>query len=214
MKTGLQLPDFSFETKVISQNLGPVAGVDEVGRGPLAGPVVAAAVVLDADNIPGGLDDSKRLTAAKRESAFEHIMASALAVALASTSAEEIDRTDIRKASLAAMTRAVLGLAHAPGFALVDGRDVPPNLPCPAEAIIKGDSRSQSIAAASIIAKVMRDRMMERVGKVYASYGFQSNAGYGTALHRSAVLSDGGIERIHRFTFAPLRNLAEEAAEA
>ncbi len=199
-------PDFCFEQEAERAGRWPCAGVDEAGRGPLAGPVVAAAVILDPANIPAGLNDSKRLTAAMRDRLFDLVTASALAISVASASAEAIDRTDIRQATLDAMRRAVSGLAACPAFALIDGRDVPGGLPCPARALIKGDSRSQSIAAASIVAKVLRDRMMERAAIAHPVYAFHAHAGYGTALHRSAIGTHGGVRRLHRFTFAPLRN--------
>src|SRR5262245_14868657 len=145
-------PDFSIERRAMKRGQWPVAGLDEAGRGPLAGPVVAAAVILDPKRIPKGLDDSKRLTAESREELFEAILKKALAVSFASCSAETIDRTDIRKASLEAMRRAAHGLALKPAFAITDGLDVPAGLPCPGEAYVKGDRRSHSIAAASIVA--------------------------------------------------------------
>lgn len=199
-------PDFSFEKRAIARGQWPVAGLDEAGRGPLAGPVVAAAVVLDPARIPDGLDDSKRLTLAQREQLFSQILATALGVSMASVCAEGIDRSDIRKASLEAMRRALCGLPLAPKLALADGRDVPPGLPCPGEALVKGDRRSQSIAAASIVAKVMRDRMMTGCGNVDARYGFEIHMGYATARHRAAITSHGAVARWHRISFAPFRN--------
>ena len=148
----------------MTRGIWPVAGLDEAGRGPLAGPVMAAAVILDPKRIPKGLDDSKRLSHDEREKLFEVILKKALAVSFASCSAETIDRTDIRKASLEAMRRAACGLALKPQLALADGLDVPPGLICEGQAVVKGDQRSQSIAAASIVAKVMRDRMMATCG--------------------------------------------------
>ncbi len=180
-----------------------VAGADEAGRGPLAGPVVAAAVILDPDNIPDGLDDSKKLTAAKRQKLFELILASA-DVAIASSGANHIDRSDIRKASLDAMRRALNSLTQPPQFALIDGRDVPAGLACPARAVIKGDARSVSIAAASIIAKVTRDRMMERAANEFPAYGFERHAGYATQAHRQAIIDHGACP-LHRMSFRPLR---------
>lgn len=198
-------PGFSHELAARERGAWPCAGVDEAGRGPLAGPVVAAAVVLDETRIPEGLDDSKRLTAARRAELVDRIFLSARAVSVASVCAEAIDRTDIRRASLRAMEMAVAGLAIAPGFALIDGRDVPDGLVCDAAALIKGDGRSQSIAAASIVAKVMRDRMMARTCEQFPAYGLSNHAGYGTEAHRDALASHGGIKRLHRFSFAPLR---------
>jgi ribonuclease HII len=179
-----------------------IAGLDEVGRGPLAGPVVSAAVVLDLDNVPQGLADSKALTAAKREALFVEILATSH-VGIASVSHQEIDTINIRQASLLAMCRALASLPCTPDIAFVDGND-PPNLPCATEAVIKGDSSIASIAAASIVAKVVRDRMMARLGQAYPAYGFASNAGYSTKAHLSAVASEGPCP-FHRMSFSPLR---------
>ncbi|MER8583405.1 ribonuclease HII [Mesorhizobium sp. M1423] len=201
----VEKPDFSFETKAMAEGLWPVAGMDEAGRGPLAGPVVAAAVVLDPANIPDGLDDSKRLTHLQREALFLKILGSALAVSMASVSAEGIDASNILKASLEAMRRAVAGLSIRPKLALADGRDVPPGLPCEGKALIKGDQRSQSIAAASIVAKVLRDRMMCGCGSHHARYGFELHMGYATVRHRTAIDVHGPVARLHRASFAPFR---------
>lgn len=203
-------PDFSAERRARSRGAWPVAGVDEAGRGPLAGPVVAAAVILDSRRIPQGLDDSKRLDAEERERLFSRILASAICVSAASSCATRIDEIDIRKASLDAMRRAVAGLSVQPLKVLVDGRDVPAGLPCPGEALVKGDQRSQSIAAASIVAKVMRDRMMTRCGARDGRYGFEVHMGYATVRHRTAIASHGPITRLHRVSFAPFRNDAVE----
>jgi ribonuclease HII len=197
------VPDFALELSARKAGHWPVAGTDEAGRGPLAGPVVAAAVILDPDNIPDGLNDSKQLSAARREELFEFIVATAT-VSIASSSAGRIDATDIRKASLDAMRRAVCGLAIPAGFVLTDGLDVPPGLPCPGKAVVKGDSRSLSIAAASILAKVTRDRMMVRAGIVFPAYGFASHAGYATVVHRSSIERVGPC-RLHRMSFRPMR---------
>jgi ribonuclease HII len=207
------VPDFSLERRAIRRGLGPVAGLDEAGRGPLAGPVVAAAVILDPKAIPDGLDDSKRLAAAVREVLFADIFASALAVAVASVSACGIDASDIRKASLEAMRRAVAALCLAPRFALADGRDVPPRLPCPAEAVVRGDQRSQSIAAASIVAKVTRDRMMAQTGRCHRQFSFGVHMGYATERHRAEIAGHGALPRLHRASFAPFRLAAEEMPE-
>lgn len=198
-------PDFTIESRAIRAGGVPVAGIDEVGRGPLAGPVVAAAVILDPERIPEGLDDSKRLKREERERIFGAIMATAQAVSVASVSASVIDASDIRKASLEAMRRAVRGLCTTPRLCLVDGRDVPPSLGCESIALIRGDQRSQSIAAASIIAKVARDRMMARCGMVHSSHGFGDHAGYGTERHRTAILTVGPVARIHRLSFGLLK---------
>ena len=198
-------PDFSAEARLMAGGCKYVAGTDEAGRGPLAGPVVAAAVILRPDDLPDGIDDSKRLTKSGRERAFEEIMVKAAAIAFASASAEEIDALNILRASLMAMTRAVAALFIAPDHALADGRDVPPGLACPASALIKGDRRSLSIAAASIIAKVMRDRMMAAAHQDFPAYGFLSNKGYGSAAHIPAIEAHGPVPRLHRFSFAPIR---------
>ncbi len=202
-------PDFSFEREARARGLWPVAGLDEVGRGPLAGPVVAAAVILDPEHIPGGLDDSKRLSASLREALFSEIVGSALSVSVASVSAAGIDRINILRASLEAMRRALHGLSIAPLHALVDGRDIPPGLACGAEALIKGDQRSQSIAAASIVAKVLRDGMMDHCGRRHAHYGFESHKGYASVRHREAIGTHGAIARLHRISFSPFRLEAE-----
>jgi ribonuclease HII len=206
-------PDFRIERRAMKRGQWPVAGLDEAGRGPLAGPVVAAAVILDPKRIPKGLDDSKRLTAEERETLFEAILRKALAVSFASCSAETIDRTDIRKASLDAMRRAAIGLSLAPAFAITDGLDVPPGLPCPGEAYVKGDQRSHSIAAASIVAKVMRDRMMGNCGIRHVTYGFEFHMGYATERHRAAIDAEGACARLHRLSFSPFRLEAEVVIE-
>lgn len=197
------VPDFSLESRAKRQGLWPVAGTDEAGRGPLAGPVVAAAVILDPKRIPEGLNDSKKLSAAQREVLYERILAEAT-VSIASSSPKRIDFIDIRKASLDAMRRAVAGLAHEARHVLADGRDVPLGLLCSGEAVVKGDARSVSIAAASIVAKVMRDRMMVRAGLVYPDYGFEIHAGYGTDRHRTAIVTHGPCP-LHRMSFRPLK---------
>jgi ribonuclease HII len=202
-------PDFSLEKRARRKGQWPVAGLDEAGRGPLAGPVVAAAVILDPKRIPEGLDDSKRLTAEAREALFAEITASAVAISVASMSATAIDGINILRASLEAMRRALCGLSVAPMLALADGRDVPPGLPCEGRAVVKGDQISQSIAAASIIAKVTRDRMMSRTCGIHPGYGFSSHMGYATEMHRSAILARGRLQRIHRMTFGLLREAEE-----
>ncbi len=202
--TAMSGPDFQHEHDLRRRGLWPVAGVDEVGRGPLAGPVVAAAVILDPDNLPAGVNDSKALTVKQREAVFELIMSKALAVGLASVTATEIDRLNIRQASLVAMTRAVNALALRPVYALIDGRDRPA-LSCPSSPIVKGDAISLSIAAASIVAKVTRDGMMRRLSTLYPDYGFETNAGYGAKRHLQALETIGPTP-FHRFSFAPLRH--------
>jgi ribonuclease HII len=179
-----------------------VAGVDEAGRGPLAGPVAAAAVILDPARIPAGLDDSKRLSETTREALFERIVADHR-VAVAFASAAEIDATDIRRATLAAMARAVAALPDRPGHVLIDGRDVPPGLPCPGTALVGGDHLSVSIAAASIVAKVVRDRAMRQAGIDHPGWGFEIHKGYGTVAHLAA-LDRLGASPLHRRSFAPV----------
>jgi ribonuclease HII len=198
-------PHFRVEAAARANGCWPCAGADEAGRGPLAGPVVAAAVILDPDDIPDGIHDSKQLPPARREALFEQILARALAVSVASLSAESIDRSDIRKASLLAICRAVQGLSLQPAWVLVDGRDLPAGLPCPGQTIIGGDGSSLSVAAASIVAKTLRDRMMVRLGLSLPAYGFEHHKGYASAMHRAVIASLGGLPRLHRFTFAPLR---------
>jgi ribonuclease HII len=200
-----QKPDFSFEKKAMKDGLWPVAGLDEAGRGPLAGPVVAAAVVLNPKRIPKGLDDSKRLTALQREALFATILKTALGVGVSSVCAEGIDRSNILKASLEAMRRALAALPVTARMALADGRDVPPGLPCDCKALIKGDQRSQSIAAASIVAKVMRDRMMQGCGRADERYGLEIHMGYATERHRAAIEIHGPASRLHRMSFSPFR---------
>lgn len=197
------VPTFRFEKGLMRDGFLPVAGVDEAGRGPLAGPVVASAVILDPRRIPKGLNDSKQLTAARREELYEEILATA-DVAISSLSAIAIDRTNILKASLEAMRRAVASLPKCAKFVLIDGRDVPPGLTCPGKALIKGDARSFSIAAASIVAKVTRDRMMRSAGMSFPQYGFEQHAGYATEVHREAITNHGPCA-IHRMSFSPFR---------
>lgn len=179
------------------------AGIDEVGRGPLAGPVMAAAVILDPAAIPEGLRDSKALGAVRREELFAQIMASAR-VGIAGAGPQEIDQLNIRGATLVAMRRALAALPTPPDHALIDGRDVPPGLPVPASAVVKGDSAYACIAAASIVAKVIRDRAMRFAALHYPEYGFENNVGYPTQQHMSA-LSRLGPCAIHRMSFAPSR---------
>jgi ribonuclease HII len=196
-------PDFSLERARLAAGAASVAGIDEAGRGPLAGPVVAAAVRLDPAAIPNGLDDSKKLAAAVRERLFAELLAGA-AVSIGSASAAEIDRLNIRQATLLAMRRAAAGLAADCDHFLIDGNDVPPSLAAQASFVIGGDGRSLSIAAASVVAKVMRDRMMARLGEVFPAYGFARHAGYGTPEHLAAIRAHGPCPQ-HRQSFAPVR---------
>ncbi|WP_436642938.1 ribonuclease HII [Microbaculum sp. FT89] len=193
--------DFSREQRALETGAGFVAGIDEAGRGPLAGPVVAAAVILDPKRIPDGLADSKALSAARREALFDEILKTAT-VCAAGTSASVIDKINIRQATLLAMRRAIAGLARPADYILVDGRDLPGS-PCPGEAVVDGDALCLSIAAASIVAKVTRDRMMDRLASAHPDYGFERNRGYGTAQHLDALRRIGPCP-IHRMTFRPL----------
>jgi ribonuclease HII len=189
----------------VSEREDVVAGVDEAGRGPLAGPVAAAAVILDPARTPPGLADSKVMTEAAREAAFTRILAEALSVSFCLLPPAEIDQRNIRGATLEAMRRAVVGLSVQPDLVLVDGRDVPPGLPCRARAIIGGDALEPAISAASIVAKVMRDRLMARLGAELPAYGFEVHKGYGTLKHRRAIVECGGSVH-HRQSFAPFKN--------
>ncbi|WP_430465829.1 ribonuclease HII [Tabrizicola sp.] len=198
-------PDLSFENAAIARNLSPIAGVDEVGRGPLSGPVTAAAVILDPANIPQGLGDSKALSVTKRERLFSEIMASAQ-VSVAHATVEEIDALNILRASHLAMERAVAGLAIAAAHVLVDGNLIPAGLKGRAEAIVKGDAKSLSIAAASIIAKVTRDRIMVDLAQQHPGYGWDVNAGYPTKQHLEALLNLG-VTPWHRRSFRPVHNI-------
>lgn len=192
--------DFSFATHLI-------AGVDEVGRGPLAGPVVTAAVILDPARPIEGLADSKAMSEAKRERLFEEIREKALAWAFGRCEVEEIDTLNILQATMLAMQRAVAGLSPQPEQALIDGNRCPP-LPCPAEAVIKGDSRVAAISAASILAKVTRDREMVELDERYPGYGLAGHKGYPTKAHLQA-LQTLGVTPIHRTSFGPVRRLLE-----
>jgi ribonuclease HII len=198
-------PDFTFESAAHARGLAPVAGVDEVGRGPLAGPVTAAAVILDPARIPEGLGDSKALSSAKRERLFDEIMAKAQ-VFVAHATVEEIDRLNILRASHLAMERAVAGLPVAPAHVLVDGNLIPAGLMGRAEAIVKGDAKSLSVAAASIIAKVTRDRLMVDLAQQHPGYGWEGNAGYPTKQHLEALLNLG-VTPWHRRSFKPVHNI-------
>jgi ribonuclease HII len=196
-----QVADYSFELAAG----GSVAGVDEVGRGPLAGPVTAAAVILNPANIPQGLADSKTLSAARRQALFGAIMDCAQ-VSVAHASVQEIDEMNILRASHLAMVRALAGLPRAPDHALIDGNLIPKGLTLPATAIVKGDAKSLSIAAASIIAKVTRDALMVDLAQQFPHYGWDQNAGYPTAAHLSA-LHIHGVTPWHRRSFRPVHNI-------
>jgi ribonuclease HII len=180
-----------------------IAGVDEVGRGPLAGPVVTAAVVFQSTTYPSGLNDSKRLSARARVALFDEILATA-SVSIAVASLRRIEEMNILHASLWAMTRAICGLPTLPDHVLVDGNKAPANMPCPCQIVIGGDAVSVSISAASIVAKVTRDRLMENVALVYPQYGFERHMGYGTPSHLAALREHGPCPQ-HRRGFAPVR---------
>ena len=197
-------PDFSFELAARAQGFSCVCGIDEAGRGPWAGPVVAAAVILDSQNIPIGLNDSKKLKEAKREILFTQIMASAK-VGIGIGDEARIDRDNILATTMWAMTEAVRNLEEPPHIALVDGNRAP-KLSCPVQTIISGDARSLSIAAASIIAKVTRDRIMVALDQEFPGYGFARHKGYGTAFHHAALQKFGPCIH-HRKSFAPIRTL-------
>ncbi|MEJ0012244.1 MAG: ribonuclease HII [Bauldia sp.] len=195
-------PSDRFERRARRKGARLVAGVDEAGRGPLAGPVVTAAVVFTR-GYPDGLDDSKRLTALQRQALFELILAKGT-VSIAIASRARIDRMNILRASLWAMSRAIGGLSCGVDHVLVDGNMLPPDLPCRAEAIVDGDALSVSIAAASIVAKVTRDRLMANVGRAYPNYGFERHMGYSTPEHFEALREHGPCAQ-HRQSFAPVR---------
>ena len=198
-------PDLHYETLARQQGALCIAGVDEVGRGPLAGPVTAAAVRLDLRRIPPGLADSKTLTTARREALFAPIMDCA-EVCIAHATVDEIDALNILRASHLAMERALRGLPNAADFALIDGNLLPRDLPCPGQAIINGDALSLSIAAASIVAKVTRDRIMVDLAQQYPGYGWAKNAGYPTKEHLTALLNLG-VTPHHRRSFKPVHNI-------
>ncbi len=191
-------PDFTFE----DAHSGIVCGVDEVGRGPLAGPLVAAAVILDRAAIPEGIRDSKALTK-KRLGLISPQIRDMAAYGIGTVEAEELDEVGLTAANDLAMARAIAALPQRPDFALTDGKRVPKGMPCRVQAIVKGDAKSLSIAAASIVAKVHRDAIMRDLALQYPGYGWETNAGYPTLAHRAA-LKTLGITREHRRSFAPV----------
>ena len=198
------MPDLSIESGFD----GPVIGVDEAGRGPWAGPVTIAAAWLDQDAVaafPPGLDDSKKLSAARREMLLEELYRCA-DIGIGAASVAEIERDNILAATYAAMRRAVGGLGAAPDIALIDGNRLPPDLPCAGRTVVKGDSLSISIAAASIVAKVTRDRIMAALAARYPAFGWERNAGYGTRQHRDG-LAAAGITAHHRRTYVPIAKM-------
>ena len=201
----MALPDFEVETQLITEGYRAVAGVDEVGRGCIAGPVTAAAVILDPKNIPNGLNDSKKLSLKQREKAFSEIQEKCVFFVAHST-VSEIDQINILQASLLAMERAIAGLNINPDFVLIDGNKSPEALIAKCKTIVNGDSKSLSIAAASIVAKITRDRIMSRLDKEFPGYDWSKNAGYPTKFHKSAILNIG-ITPHHRRSFKPVHNI-------
>ena len=198
-------PDFQFEADALASGYSRIVGLDEVGRGPLAGPVMAAAVVLDPDNIPDGLNDSKQLSAKRRDAIYDILLEEA-DVSIANASVREIEEHNILRASHIAMVRAINGLGTPADYALIDGNMVPRGLNTPAGTLVKGDTRSLSIAAASIVAKVWRDRLMVTLSQQYPHYGWDTNAGYGTKVHKEGLKSHG-VTPHHRRSFAPIHNI-------
>ncbi|MCA0872640.1 ribonuclease HII [Seohaeicola saemankumensis] len=198
-------PDDSLERDARARGYLRIAGVDEVGRGPLAGPVTAAAVVLNPDDIPEGLNDSKKLTAPRR-AALEEALSARAQVSVAHATVAEIDEINILRASHLAMERAVAALDPAPDYLLIDGNLIPRGLTIPAEAVVKGDGRSVSIAAASIMAKMCRDRIMVDLAQQHPGYGWETNAGYPSPAHKQA-LRNLGVTPHHRRSFKPVHNI-------
>ncbi|MCA0929340.1 ribonuclease HII [Ruegeria profundi] len=201
----MTLPDYEIEKAALAQGYLRIAGVDEVGRGPLAGPVVACAVILNPEDIPAGLHDSKKLTA-KRRIALEAVLRDRAEFAVAEASVSEIDEHNILRASHLAMERAVAALDPAPDFLLIDGNLVPRGLTIPARAVVKGDAHSVSIAAASIIAKNWRDQLMVDLAQQHPGYGWETNAGYPSKQHKEA-LQNLGVTPHHRRSFKPVHNI-------
>jgi ribonuclease HII len=205
------VPTFELEAAELALSGGPIAGVDEAGRGPWAGPVVAAAVILDPGRIPQGIDDSKALDADERERLFERISVTALAIGVGIGDVERIDRDNILAATMWAMSEAVGQLSSRPRLAIIDGNRAP-RLSCQSRTIVKGDAKCLSIAAASIVAKVTRDRLMIELAREMPGYGFERHKGYGTPEHRAALVRLG-LTPQHRRSFKPVQ-LALGLAEA
>lgn len=212
----VEMPDFAFE----NQLQGMVAGVDEAGRGPWAGPVVAGAVVFlnhEVDEfLLENLDDSKKITPKKREALYEKLFEAQakgqILIGIGQASPKEIDEINILQATFEAMKRAVAGLGKIPDYAIIDGNQKPKDFPCKSMTLIKGDVRSCSVAAASIVAKVFRDRMMKDLAKQYPYYGFEKNAGYGTKAHIAGIKSHGIIDGVHRKSYRPIQEALVNAA--
>lgn len=198
------MPDYEFEKAAVNSGFSCICGVDEAGRGPLAGPVCAAAVILPEGAVIEGLDDSKKLTEKKREKLYDIIKETAVAYSVAYGTLEEIESVNILEATYLAMNRAIEGLNVKPDFALIDGNRVPRGINIPCETIVKGDSKSMSVAAASVLAKVTRDRLMLEYDKKYPEYNFKKHNGYGTKEHTELIKQYGPCE-IHRLSF--LKNI-------
>ncbi|MEE1053940.1 MAG: ribonuclease HII [Acutalibacteraceae bacterium] len=194
------MPDFSYENIARQKGYKFICGVDEAGRGPLAGPVCAAAVILPPDCIIDGLNDSKKISEKKREMLFEQIIQKAVSYSVAYGTLEEIEKYNILEATYLAMNRAIDGLSQKADFALIDGNRIPKNIKIPCETVVKGDSKSCSVAAASILAKVTRDRLMLEYDKKYPQYNFAKHKGYGTKAHYEAI-KEYGVCEIHRLSF-------------
>ena len=201
------MPDYEFEKAALNSGFNAVCGVDEAGRGPLAGPVCAAAVILAPDTVIEGLDDSKKLSEKKRERLFDVITEKAISFSVAFGTLEEIESLNILEATFLAMNRAIDGLSVKPDFALIDGNRAPKNIKIPCETVIKGDSKSMSVAAASVLAKVTRDRLMLKYDAEYTQYDFKKHKGYGTKEHTELIKKYGPCE-IHRVSF--LKNILGE----
>ena len=198
------MPDYEFEKAAVNSGFSCICGVDEAGRGPLAGPVCAAAVILPEGAVIEGLDDSKKLTEKKREKLYDIIKQTAVAYSVAYGTLEEIETVNILEATYLAMNRAIEGLNVKPDFALIDGNRVPRGIKIPCETVVKGDSKSMSVAAASVLAKVTRDRLMLEYDKKYPEYNFKKHKGYGTKEHTELIKQYGPCE-IHRLSF--LKNI-------
>lgn len=210
------MPDFAFEDKLS----GMVAGVDEAGRGPWAGPVVAGAAVFLTRDVEAyllqNLDDSKKVTAKKREVLYEKLLETQaqgkMLIGIGLATAEEIDRFNILQATFLAMRRAVEALGKIPDYAIIDGNQRPKDFPCRCMPLVKGDARSYSVAAASIAAKVFRDRLMRDLAIKYPYYGFEKNAGYGTKVHIDGLYRHGVVAGVHRMSYRPVREILTRVA--
>ena len=198
------------EKELYQKGFQTIAGIDEAGRGPLAGPVVVAGVIMPKDSMIEGVNDSKKVSEKKREKLYDLILEEAISYSVAVIGQDCIDDINILQATFLAMKRAFMALSEKPAAALVDGNQHPKNFPVLTQTVIKGDSLSYSIAAASIIAKVTRDRYMAELAKKYPYFGFEKNAGYGTKAHLAGLKSYGAIEGVHRFSFNPVPNFAKK----